>query len=396
MRHSLGAKGRSRTARPPSTFGLLVTAVCLILLYPLLRAGAGSRVGEALSLKRIATFRVPLGLEPAEVIVDSKANEIYVADLKLGKVLHASLTQSDSGKWVNIDFTGCSGYGAPIDELHLMRMQPYLLVLVCNRILLLDRRSLSLRSVVASGGDQFYFHEFDVSPDEHFIAVTGYEKTKPGTPTVTKSRVYRLEGESATMLYEASFGDTDAYYTPDGKMLATTYDRGSTPGANEDCGLEFYDTVTGKRIGGWRSTAKSTGGAICPGRPLQFLGQGSDRLITDDVVSPALSVWDVYIGKLLQHLSSKMEHPGPAPTTESLSISADGRLVAVVRFQGEWGAEYGMTIWDLSTGRALKEIPVGLHRQIILGTYFSSSGDQVAFTFMDHVDVYEYSLMAHD
>lgn len=400
MKHSFSARKRSFTARPPLTFGLLAMVACLILLYPLLRAGADSRAGEALSLKRITTFRAPLGFQEAQVIVDTKTSQIYVADLNVGKVLHASLTQPDSGRWVNIDPTGCSGFGAPVEELRLMKSQSYLLALVCNRVLLLDSGSLSLRSVVASGGDQFYFHGFDVSPDEHFIAVTGFENTKPTTPTITKTRVYRLEGESATMVYEALFGDRNAYYTPDGKMLAME--------DAEDCGLEFYDAATGKRAGGWRSTSELTGGAIgplCPEQPLHFIGQGSDRLITDDYVTPALAVWDIHTGKLLQHLTSKMRSLGPPATTESLSMSADGRLAAVVRLQDEWaiehGLEYGMTIWDVSTSAVVKEIPIS-HRlqplvgkgQPIRGIYFSSNGDQIAFTFFDHVDVYEYSLTA--
>ncbi|HEX2711794.1 MAG TPA: hypothetical protein VHM88_06165 [Candidatus Acidoferrales bacterium] len=96
----------------------------------------------------------------------------------------------------------------------------------------------------------------------------------------------------------------------------------------------------------------------CPADPFLFVMRSSLREVTNVTSQEALLVWDAQNGMLLQRLKSKYYGQRPPPSLESLSVSHEGRLVAVTRMWNEppTGPDYELQIWDIWRGDELHSI----------------------------------------
>ncbi len=159
---------------------------------------------------------------------------------------------------------------------------------------------------------------------------------------------------------------------------------------SDKCGLAFYDATIGAEKYEWTRNVYG-GDQICPQQPLLFSKLFPDRIITDSFTRTAVVEWDRRTGKLLETLFSEPGN-GPPPSPESVSISYDGRFVAVVRSRSEFYAEYGIVIWDLKLNRAVYEIPLGLHLDPTLRAIFSMDGNQIVFVKSSSAEIYEYEI----
>jgi WD40 repeat protein len=153
----------------------------------------------------------------------------------------------------------------------------------------------------------------------------------------------------------------------------------------------MYDPSSGKMASQVvaRTNEENVG---CPSFPLYFRASEQSQVIVDDGVQSAVSEWDVATGKLIRYLKDETTGPGPAPYTDSLSLSFDGRLVAVVRSRTEGIPDYSITVWDLSDGKPVYHTLARSVSDPIRGIYFSPYGKIVAFVYRDHVEVYQYDV----
>jgi hypothetical protein len=262
-----------------------------------------------------------------------------------------------------------------------MRTIPYIAVLNCHAIELLENNTLRQSQTVAEN-DDYRIDGFELSPDERLLSVFVNRQGKLAT------RVY--ETDHWKLVRELSLDH--GHFGPNGRTIMIGFARStksSSHGAADECGLQFYDINSGQRISEFVRSADGNDD-VCPRKSGQFLPGQPNRLITDDPLRAAISEWDLSNGKLVQHLSSNIENPGPAPSTESLDISFDGKFAAAVRSRHEWSSEWGTTIWDLTTGTKVYEIGLVHSTDPIMRARFSTDGNNLVFVYLDRADIYEY------
>jgi WD40 repeat protein len=183
----------------------------------------------------------------------------------------------------------------------------------------------------------------------------------------------------------------NATFTADGLQVVTLISQRQNPSSTvlDQCGVAFYDVQTGEKISQWVKNVDDPG-HVCPGGDLYFRKNHPGHMVTDDFANSAVSEWDMQTGALLQHLPSNVGEGGPPPGTDCMSMSYDGDLVAVVRTRREVGIEYGLTIWNLQTGKTVYEVPLSQQSDPVQCVRFSPDGMHVAFVHSDRVEIYEY------
>jgi WD40 repeat protein len=128
----------------------------------------------------------------------------------------------------------------------------------------------------------------------------------------------------------------------------------------------------------------------CPTPPLFFVAGLPSYAITDDFPEVAMSEWDVATGRLIHYFKGETTGPGPAPSTDSLSVSYDGRFVAVVRSRSEGVPDQSVTVWDIPGGHRVYETLAVKEDDPVRSVFFSSDGKYLAFVRPGRVEVYSY------
>jgi WD40 repeat protein len=253
----------------------------------------------------------------------------------------------------------------------------------CSHIEVREKSTLSLVQTIEPQ-DQFEIYLFTLSPDERWITVTSRKSRDEWT-----TRLY----DTANWNLLREWDIDNAFFVADGGQLASGFRQRRTPASRyiDQCGVAFYDINTGQKLLQWIRDMYDDAQA-CPDWHLFFRGPQSSRMVTSDFGRSAVIEWDAHNGALIQQLGSKIKTVGPAPNDECMSLSYDGNLVAIVWLRTEWGAEYGMTIWDLRTGKAVYELPLPEKRDPVLCVQFSSDGSHIAFVHSDRVEIFEYDL----
>lgn len=313
---------------------------------------------------------------------DSTSGELYLWASNSGRILRGNWKTRQIGDWVTLDSTGCSSsLDVHIWEISAMRSRPYLIVLNCYHIEVLDKTTLA-RVRIVDTPDQSKVFGFVLSPNEEQLVVTSQESRDNWTASV-------YDTTSWTALRKWSINN--ASFTADGQQVATLIDQRQDPSSRvfDECGVAFYDVRTGEKVTQW---VKSTNdpGHVCPGGNLYFRKDHPGRMVTDDFPNSAVSEWDMQTGALLQHLVSDVGAGGPPPGADCMSLSYDGDLVAIVRTRHEVGTEYGFTIWNLQSGKVVYEIPLKYQDDPVRCVRFSSNGTHIAFVHSDRVEIYEY------
>jgi hypothetical protein len=335
-----------------------------------------------ISRKLVATIPIPSTEYNVVANLSSASGVVYLTDIYSGKMFWADWRTKKTGEWVKLDSPGCSPRDIQIQKVYAMKTKPYLLVLNCHRIELLDNKTFLPKNVFPSN-THLIVSGFDVSSDERNLAISIQTN-----PTAYSTLIYQTADWS--IVHRWDFGNS--YFSPNGTLLATSNFRRKNPSSllPDECGLDFYSSTTGQRISGWILDVDKVENH-CPNWPIYFPEEKTGTVVTDDVLDSAISEWDTRSGKLIRHLKSTIVSPGPAPDTRSVSISADGSLLAVVRSRAEWKPEYGLDIWDLSIGTSIEKIPLAEQPDPITGAFFSVDGTQVAFVHKDRVEIFEYT-----
>jgi hypothetical protein len=369
---------RRRTLIEYLQIAVLLAVVCVCSIRN--NAASAESDSEALPLKLLTSFSLHGTRGPTTAYVNEADGALYLIDHGSGRVLRADWKTQKSGGWREINSANCTLPDPAIAQVALLQTQPFFVAVHCGGIELVDRNTLSVISTFP-GKPGFVAEEFSVSPDEHLLAVS-FRKRKDRANT----RVYEIQDPSK--FHEFAF--SQAVFTSDSAVLAApVYQRNEATGYQGDkCGLAFYDANSGAEKYEWTRDVYG-GDQICPQQPLLFSKLFPDRIITNDFPRTAVAEWDGRTGKLLETLFSKTDN-GPAPSAESVSISYDGRFVAVVRSRSEFHPEYGIVIWDLKLKRAVYEIPLGRQAEPILHANFSVDGKQIVFVKSDRVEIYEY------
>lgn len=336
---------------------------------------------EGGNLKLVASITLPASREPMGARLESIAGELYLIDAVGRRIEMVNWKTGERGDWRTLDPSSCSTTQRNYVYAVIMRTRPYIAVLNCNAIELLENKTLRHSQTVAEN-DDYRIDGFELSPDERLLSVFVNRQGKLAT------RVYETDNWKLVRELDLDHG----HFGPNGRTIMIGFARSkkaSSHGAADECGLQFYDINSGQRISEFARSADGNDD-VCPRKSGQFLPGQPNRLITDDPLRAAISEWDLSNGKLVQHLSSKIENPGPAPSTESLDISFDGKFAAAVRSRQEWNSEWGTTIWDLTTGTKVYEIALAHSKDPILRARFSTDGNNLVFVYSDRADIYEY------
>lgn len=180
--------------------------------------------------------------------------------------------------------------------------------------------------------------------------------------------------------------------TRTGKNLTTYYSTTEGEASDGRCGFRLYNSIAGELVSQIvaRAESEAVGCPLFP--PLYFRASDPTQVIVDDPTHSAISVWDIRTGKLVSQLSEPTTGPGPAPVTDSLSISYDGRLAADVRSRDEGVPNYSVTIWDLSDGKQVYHTLAEAPSDRVRGIFFSPYGKLVAFVYADRAEVCQYDV----
>src|ERR1039458_1242796 len=123
------------------------------------------------TLKRVAT--VPILRTEYRTVANfiSPSGDLYLTNLYAGTMSVADWKTNRTGSWVKVGSSTCFPDDFKVQKVYVMKTKPYLLVLSCNQLELLDNRTFLPKNtmptelgLVASG--------FDVSPDERYIAIS--------------------------------------------------------------------------------------------------------------------------------------------------------------------------------------------------------------------------------
>jgi hypothetical protein len=360
-------------------------AILLAFAWTCTSCSNGARaqnITGAAYLKLVTSFSLHGTRGPITAHLNQADSAVYLIDQGSGRILRADWKTQKSGGWREISSAGCALPHPPVAQIAVLQTQPFLVAVHCGGVGLVDRNSMSSINTFP-GKPGFRVERISLSPDEHLLAIS-IRKDRDHANT----RVYEIQDPSK--FHEFAF--SQAVFTSDSAVLAAPiYRRSETLGYQGDkCGIAFYDANSGAEK--WEWTRDVYGGdQICPQQPLLFSNLFPDRIITDSFAPTAVAEWGARTGKLLETLHFKT-NDDPAPGTESVSISSDGRFVAVVRSRSEFYHEYGIVIWDLKLSRAVYEIPLGLHWDPTLRATFSVDGNQIAFVKSNRVEVYEYQI----
>jgi len=371
--------------------GRILVAVLLLAVSLLLISGLGKcfhiplptdHGNQAITLPLVANVRVPATKEAITVTQGFGRYDLYLTDVAGGKIQKVNWRTGSLGNWSALDPTGCSPLEPHIVSIAAMKTAEQLLVQNCGRIELLDKDSLIPIRVIADSKERALYG-FSLSPDERFLLVS--------VKTGARQSILVYRTMDWTLVREWDLGN--GLLTPDDRTLVTTFARRKNPSsfAADECGFRLYDAGSGHEVSEFVRSAKENED-ICPDFPGPFVPGQPHRIITTDSLRGGISVWDLNDGALIQHLVSKPRTLGPPPTVESLSVSSDGQLAAVVTSRREWGQEWGLTIWDLATGKNAYEVSLERQGDPILGAYFCEDSNNVAFIRPNRVEVYEYRL----
>jgi WD40 repeat protein len=360
-------------------WALFVTGVALSAMSQAKELQIPSQVpNQQFDVKLLWTILLPADRDDIIVDLDSATGDLYIAGRVSGRIRHANWKTKELGDWATLDSTGCKPHELHISQMSPMRSRPYVVAKNCVGVTILDKATfVPVRTINAP--DAFETYSFDLSSNEDQVIVISRKSRDVWT-----TRLY----ETSSWNFLREWPLNNAQFLPDGKRLATGVYLRSNPSLKDDdrCGVAFYDVKTGERTSQWSKQMPGT----CPQYRFSFPNGRPGRMVTDDYSQSAISEWDIANGTLLQHLPSNIGPGGPPPVAECISLSYDGTLAAVVRARFEWYAEYGLTVWNLESGKALYELPLGPKTDPVQCIQFSSNGKNIAFVHSDRVEVFEY------
>jgi hypothetical protein len=336
---------------------------------------------QSLNMSLIASVKLPSTTEAMSLTPGFGENELYLTDLVSGRVQKINWKTGEQGARSTLDTAGCSSFEPHVSSVATIKRAQQLLVQNCGRIQLLDKDSLiPIREIIDS--KQRSLHGFNLSPSEQFLLV--------GATMGRKQSILAYRTADWTLAREWDF--ENGSISADDRTYVMTFTRRTNPAsfAADECGFRLYDVNSGQKTAEFVRSSKENDD-VCPDYPGPFVPGQPRHMITTDSLRGGISEWDLSNGRLIQHLVSKRS-AGPPPGVESLSISHDGRLLAVVTARRELGVEWGLTIWDLSSGRTVYETPLGRQSDPVMRAYFCGNANELILIHPSRLEVFEYQL----
>lgn len=210
-------------------------------------------------------------------------------------------------------------------------------------------------------------NSIEFSADGAYMAVGSNEFA--ATPPIHELRIW--DTRSRQFLWSLRFQDWIGYpvFSLDGKYVAVTVSdkkiMRAADGGIMDAGVCIFDTVTGNKLFTW-PTKKYVG-------HFQFIGQGRQMLIEGQDVR----IWDLTTGRS-RLLAKEIYSHGLWPVIDKKQM-----MVAVFMRQNRKpppkGTNYPgvLRLYDIRSGKVLRELPPLSERASIKGMTFSPDGDEV-------------------
>jgi len=334
-------------------------------------------------MKLIASETFPATADPMDVTPGfSGQDDLYLFDSAAGKIQKINWQTGERTNWGTLDPSGCSPLEPHILSVAAIRQSEQLIIQNCGRIELLDKNSLKPIREIANS-ERHTLHGFNLSPSEKFLVVTAKVERKQSL------LVFRTSDWTNVREWDLD----DGQIAPDDRTLVTTFARRKNPAslAADECGFRSYDVNSIRAISEFVRSATENDD-VCPDYPGPFVPGQPHFIITTDSLRGGISEWDWTKGLLIQHLVSKVQSTGPPQSVESLSVSSNGQLAAVVTSRREWGLEWGLTIWDLPKGEAVYEVPLGRHPDPILRARFYETVNKLILVHSNRLEIFEYQL----
>ena len=340
------------------------------------------------SLTGNANFRLEIVAEKTllgtsgEVAVqlDDGLQGFYVADRKDKRVGRIGWEREGQLEWVLLDKTNCSSPLQPIEVMRVLGKWPYVIVLYCDTVVLLDKITLTPVRTFNPNPREWVF-SIATSFDGQFIA-TGSRKE---TEREDRVRVLRTMDSSIVAEWQGSM--LSLQFMPDGQHLATVFARNPDSSALRatDCGVAIYEVSSGKKVVEW---TRSTTDPPCPESLFALPPDTSGRLISKNFYQGGMAVWEAKTGRLVRRLAG-----GGGRVPQWISISHDGRFAGadLIRPEDNNGPRYELIVWNIEDGRVVYAVPADGCGDPILDAQFSSQGNYLAVARATSIQLYRYS-----
>lgn len=361
-------------------FALLILA-CTAILYVVGELEFSPTVqtdSTRFRLGRLATISIADAQGPLDAFPEMSSGTIYVADHAQKRVGKVRWQAEGQVSWKPVDATDCVASYEPI-EMIPMASRPYVLLLSCGNLHVLDKSTLDLQRKM-SVDQEGWTSSIVLSPNERLLV------TRTSRREGVVVQVFRTDDWTKVATWSANLSTMQ--FSPDGKHVASVFRRNPDPGARRatECGMTFFDLFSGRIDREW---FHRIGDESCPGYVYAFLPNDSTRLLSDNFREGGVSEWDPINGRHLRRLEYEgRRHP------RWLSVSHDGKLVAASLLwpRSSESPAYSMVIWDLASGKPVYQVPFEITDDPIQRARFSSEGNHILLVRSNRVELYTYEL----
>lgn len=333
-----------------------------------------------LDLHLLGQVTIPRGSHEPDAFFEDSADKLILADNATQQVANANWRTGTTTRWHGLNDKKCGTSHKPNGIVGMVNNEPYFLVWKCGQVIVVDKATLlNYRPPLNDPSTTAY--AFLIAQDRQWVIVL--ESNKPGGLV----NVLRAGDFIFLSKWSLSADEGNILLEPGEKNMIVAFGMDTNTGLGSQCGIRFRDILSGEFIREWHFQDNI---GQCAAWPFFVTG----NILLGSQYSPdSIRKWNLqdgsYEGEFIPSAGT-----GPIPQMQSLSISRDGRFVAVADSNVDMALDYDrrVNIWDLQTGRSRYTIRRGQHPFGPVRVRFSPYSDEVAFIYDDCVRIFSYKM----